>query len=314
MRNHIDRRQFLKRCSVRSLGILVSPNLTGMLAGQWSDGSPEHTVSVVAGDRYFENTIKAIEALGGMKRFVKKGALVALLINSVFDRPGSVVHTDIPLAVLKMCLDAGAGRVLTIENTPRIFWKMGTMSEKFTKEINGIGYSSDKKNVNLPGAVYLKQGSVSSSLIACDVFINIPIIKDHKGTQYTGNLKNMMGAFSSATCRRCHYGDQSLLTQIFQGAYEKVELLTQSIADLNLVRTPDLSVADVTEILATNGPVGPGKIIRPMEIVAGTNALAVDMYCVKHLGLNVEETVTIRHAQEHHLGPKSLAEVKVLWN
>jgi hypothetical protein len=67
------------------------------------------------------------------------------------------------------------------------------------------------------------------------VLINIPIIKDHRGTRYTGNLKNMMGAASSPTCRRCHYGDYAIVNQIFQGAYDKMELLSQSIADLQKI-------------------------------------------------------------------------------
>jgi uncharacterized protein (DUF362 family) len=122
----------------------------------------------------------------------------------------------------------------------------------------------------------------------------------------------MMGSASSSTCRRCHFGDQSIITQIFQGYYSKPEILAQSIADLNLVRSPDLCVADATEILATNGPAGPGKLLTPREVVAGTNSVAVDMYCVKHLRLTADELLVLNRAQEHLLGPKSLKEVRVL--
>jgi uncharacterized protein (DUF362 family) len=57
------------------------------------------------------------------------------------------------------------------------------------------------------------------------VFINMPIIKDHRETAYTGNLEDMMGAFSSSTYRQCHYGDWSIMSRVIQGAYGKVELL-----------------------------------------------------------------------------------------
>jgi uncharacterized protein (DUF362 family) len=71
-------------------------------------------------------------------------------------------------------------------------------------------------------------------------------------------------------------------------------------------------VADVSEILITNGPSGPGRLKTPMEVVAGTNSVAVDMYCIRHLGLHPEELLVINRAQDHMLGPRSLKDVKIL--
>jgi uncharacterized protein (DUF362 family) len=312
MENQIDRRKFLHRCVSTGAGVLVGSFFPQMLRGFDSVGALDITLCSVAGDKYFDNTMTAIEALGGMKRFVKKDASVALLINSVWDRFGAFVNPDIPLAVAKMCLDSGARSVVTIENTPGSYWKMSKLSQKLAQEIRQIGKFEEKKDVRIEHGISLKEATISSALLSSDVFIDIPIIKDHRGVRYTGNLKNMMGACSSSTCRRCHFGDVSIVSQVFSGYYNKVELLAQSIADLNLIRTPDLCVVDATEILATNGPTGPGKIIKPMQVVAGTNSVAVDMYCVKHLGLNPEELLVINRAQEHMLGPKSLKDVKIV--
>jgi uncharacterized protein (DUF362 family) len=49
-----------------------------------------------------------------------------------------------------------------------------------------------------------------------------------------------------------------------------------------------------------------------MEVVAGTNALAVDMYSVRHLDLNPDELLVIKRAQEHALGPQSLKDVRII--
>lgn len=311
MEHQIDRRTFLHQCAVTGAGALVGSLIPDMLLGS-SLGTTESTVCAVAGDRFFDNTIIAVEALGGMKKFVRKGASVALLTNSVFERPGTSVNPDIALAVVRMCIDAGASKIVAIENTPGSYWNRGSFSGKLGREISLIGQSDGRTDVKLGRGKSLKEAAVSTALLSSDVFINIPIIKDHRGTRYTGNLKNMMGAFSSSTCRRCHIGDGSILTGLFQGYYSKPELLAQSIADLSLVRSPDLCVADVTEILATNGPSGPGKLKTPMEVVAGTNSVTVDMYCVRHLGLDPEELLVIDRAQDHALGPKSLQEVKIL--
>ena len=312
MKKQIDRREFLHRCASSGTGAFIAYLFPPWLLEGRSHFAAETTVCAVAGDKIFENTMRAVDALGGMTKFVKKGASVALLTNSVFDRPGTYVNPDIPLAVVKMCFDAGAASVVTIENMPRSYWKGSSFSTKLSREIGMIGRAGTKKDVTIARGKSVKEGSVSAEILSADVFINIPIIKDHEGTRYTGNLKNMMGAFSSSTCRRCHFGDLSVVKQIFQGYYSKMELLSQSIADLNLVRSPDLSIADVTEILATNGPSGPGRLKTPMEVVAGTNALAVDMYSIRHLGLDPDENLVIRCAREHALGPKSLKEVTLI--
>jgi hypothetical protein len=91
----------------------------------------------------------AIAALGGMKKFVNKDASVALLINSVFDRSGTYTIPDIPLAVVKMCLDCGARNIVTIENTPGSYWGQGQASEKLKEEIKRIGHSSEKQDVTI---------------------------------------------------------------------------------------------------------------------------------------------------------------------
>jgi uncharacterized protein (DUF362 family) len=312
MNTTIDRRTFLQRCLSTSAGAMLTSLLPSTLFGRDKTALSEFTVSVVTGDRHFDNTMAAIEALGGMKKFVKKDASVALLINSVFERFGTYVNPDIPLAVAKMCLDAGAKSVVTIESTPGSYWSRSTYAQKLSREISLIGRGREKKDVKIDRAKIIKEGSVSTALLTSDVFINIPIIKDHRGVRYTGNLKNMMGAFSSSTCRHCHFGEQSPLTAVFQGYYSKPEILAQSIADLNLVRKPDLCVADVTEILTTNGPDGPGRMSKPRQVVAGTNPVAVDMYCVRHLDIAPEDLQTIRFAQEHGLGPKSLKEISIL--
>jgi uncharacterized protein (DUF362 family) len=310
--NNLDRREFLQRSLMAGAGVLANSMMPGVLHAARNTYLTDITLSAVAGDRVFENTMAAMDALGGMKTFVKKDASVGLLINSVFDRRGTLTNPDIALAVVKMCLEAGAAKVVTIENTPGWYWGRGRQAPKLAQEIKMIGHSPEKRDVSIARGISLKDGSASSALMSCDVFINIPIIKDHRGTRYTGNLKNMMGAFSSSTCRRCHYGEYGIVTQVFQNAYSRMDLLSQSIADLNLVRQPDLCIADVTEILATNGPVGPGKIITPMIVVAGTNAVAVDMYCVKHLGLDPADLLVIQRAQDHTLGPKNLTEVRII--
>lgn len=128
MKHQIDRRTFLERCAVTGAGALAGSLVPQMLVGN-SSGRAGTTLCAVTGDKIFENTLAVVDALGGMRRFVKNGASVVLLVNSVFDRPGTYVHPDIPLAVAKMCFDAGARHVATVEDTPGAYFRRGKYSE-----------------------------------------------------------------------------------------------------------------------------------------------------------------------------------------
>ena len=101
------------------------------------------------------------------------------------------------------------------------------------------------------------------------------------------------------------------MSSLLKGSYSNVELLAQSIADVNLVRRPNLCIVDATEILATNGPSGPGEVRSPREVIAATNCVAADMYATRHLGLHWEELLVITYAQQHGYGPKSLKDIKM---
>ncbi|HTY00957.1 MAG TPA: DUF362 domain-containing protein [Bacteroidota bacterium] len=254
--------------------------------------------------------MKAIDALGGMQRFVKKGNTVALLINATFDGRAASTNPDIPLAVMKMCQDAGAREIWLLKQTGSAYWRRSSQYPRLKADVDTMRYEDEFKEVKIDQGKSLKSAEVAARLLSCDVFINLPIIKDHEGTRFTGNLKNMMGACSSSTCRRFHFGDSSVLN-VFKGYYSNPELLAQSIADVNLIRRPNLCVVDATEILATNGPAGPGEVRKPREVIVSTSCVAADMYASRHLGLDWQELLVIRDAIDHGYGPKSLKEVSI---
>ena len=90
-----------------------------------------------------------------------------------------------------------------------------------------------------------------------------------------------------------------------------MEFLSQCIADVNLLRKPDLCVFDGTEVITTNGPYGPGKLIKPQVVFAGVDRVAVDVYGANLLGLKGEEVQTSKMAHEHGLGQIRLSGVLV---
>ncbi len=296
----LDRRSFLKAGALAGLTPLISH---GLLARVLSDkgalstivGNPE--VAIVKGADYYRATVKALDMLGGMKHFVTKHATVGLLINSRYDKPGTFVKPEIALAVLNMCLDAGASKVYTIEGVSQKYWSRSGLSRQYEQEIKSIKAGNGQfTEVEIPKGVSLKKAEITRAFLDCDVLINLPIVKDHEGIRTTGSLKNIMGATSFSTNHYFHNGSGAI------GYYDDVQFLSQCIADANLLRKPTLCVMDATEFITTNGPFGPGKVIKVQKVIAGADPVAVDTVGCGMLGLNPNDVVKIRLAYEHGLG------------
>ena len=313
MTKKIDRRTFISKSSKVALSTFVGGSMLPYLctgAGEDAQASEKTDVTVVTGGNYFNNTIKAVELLGGMNKFVTKGSKVGLLINSSFEKPGTYVMTDVTLAVLKMCYGAGAKKIVLLnKSSSPEYWNRSNLSKDFQNEIKSLqtaGQTFVKKEI--PQGKTLKEAQIVKEFMECDIFINIPKTKDHAGTNFTGNMKNMMGVTSHETNGFFHFGSNKTKTKDYYG---DVQFLSQCITDLNLIRKPNLCIADATELITTNGPFGPGKIIKPQQVIAGVDRIAVDAYCSTLLGLNPADVIMIRQGNQAGLGELNLKKINV---
>jgi uncharacterized protein (DUF362 family) len=310
MKSVIDRRKFIKQSLVVSTGAaLGSFSLPSILLGNSLKTNID--LSIVQGTDYYTNTWKALETLGGMKSFVKKGSTVGLLINSPFDTFGTHTNPDIALAVLKMCIEAGAKEIYSIEGASMEYWKRSRLFPNFKAELSRIQTDTNKVTVKIEKGKALKEADISRRLIECGTLINMPIVKDHKGTNFTASMKNMMGACSSSTNRFFHQGSgKGGMLRYFQ-YYNNIEFLSQCIADIHLVRKPDLCIADATEFVTTNGPSGPGELKRAHKIIAGPNCVSVDAFGSTLLGFQPEDILMIQYASGQGIGEINLKNLSI---
>jgi uncharacterized protein (DUF362 family) len=304
MKNNINRREFMK-CGVAAGAATIAGSLSLPSIVFGNSFSSKLNLSIVNGTNYFASTMKAVEMLGGMNKFVTKGCCVGLLINSPWNKPGTYTNPDVSLAVLKMCIDAGAGKIYSIENASSWYWKRSRKYDTFKDEIEFVQSSGERKTVPIKNGKSLKEAEISKAFLDCDVLINIPIVKNHQGTNFTCNLKNTMGACSHQTNGYFHQGGGG------NGFYDNPDFLSQCIADLQLVRTPDLCVVDASEFVLTNGPAGPGELRKANKIVAGTNCVSVDAYCSTLLGFKPVDVSMIRLANQHGIGEIDLANLSM---
>lgn len=308
MSTQFNRRSFLKTGALLGAGSLFVNNaLSDLLSGTGDVFALEKVdISVVQGSDYYKDTIKAVEIIGGMKKFVPKGSTVGLLVNSRYNKPGTYVKPEIALAVINMCYEAGAKEIISLENVSDDYWDLSSASKKHSGMISRIKLAgSNYTKVKIDKGISLKEAEVEKDFLNCDVLINIPIFKDHEGVKTTGTLKNYMGLTSYKTNRFFHFGSNA------KDWYSDVNFLSQCIADINLLRKPNLCIADATEYIVTNGPFGPGNVVKPRKVVAGTDCVAVDAYGATLLNLKPAEILPIKMAYKHKIGEMDLSKIKI---
>jgi|GEM_PF-1976189 len=107
----ITRRSFLKKTACVTGGVLVSQAPLTVLAqsNPQAPSAPEIKPDLVAvkGKDLYGSALWAVQELGGIEAFVKRGDRVGVLVNSPFKNIGASVNPDVALAVLENRLREG---------------------------------------------------------------------------------------------------------------------------------------------------------------------------------------------------------------
>ena len=308
MKHRISRRSFLRYGALVTSASLAADTFGGLLWRPLGFSSlmlpPD--LAVVSGMNYYDATVRAVELLGGMTRFVPRGARVGLLVNSRFTKPGTYVKPQITLAVIAMCHEAGAAQIVSLENAPTGYWRNATLSPEHREFVDQIQSPRAHRAVSIPRGVNLRTVDVVPDLLECDVYINMPIFKDHAGIRFTGALKNLMGAIADSSNRTFHAGSDPSVDR------DGYAYLSQSIADANLLRRPTLSVGDATEVLVRGGPFGPGPVRNFRTVVASTDPVALDACGAEILGCPPQNSRMLRCAQEQGVGTTDLSALMII--
>jgi uncharacterized protein (DUF362 family) len=238
---------------------------------------------------------QAIEGLGGMKRFVKKGDVVWVKPNIGWDRAPELAgntNPEVVAALIKMCLDAGAKTVKIGDNTVHAAAKSYVSSgiEAVARQLGAEVVYLDKnryKETAVKGE-RLKTLMLYPDIIDCDLVINVPVVKHHVLTNATLVMKNYMGVMDN---RQPFHQD-----------------FATCLTDLTRFMKPRLSVLDAVRILTAHGPSGgkPEDVAVKTTVAAGVDAVALDALGVELLGKDPAEmkkaASIIKYAAESGLG------------
>ncbi len=162
----------------------------------------DYNLVVTSGDAATA-TRKALEALGGISRFVKKGQQVVLKPNISFARPpeaGCNTHPLVVATVAQACMDAGAERVLVLDHTlqrAELCLQRSGIPEA-CKHISGVHVLAlqEKKffrEIPIPQGKVLERVEVMKEVLEAQVLINLPTAKSHSATGVSLGMKGLMG-------------------------------------------------------------------------------------------------------------------------
>jgi uncharacterized protein (DUF362 family) len=260
----ITRRDFLKSAAAgAALSFAWKP--------VFSNAQEEYDLVVISGDP-LAATRKALEVMGGISRFVKKGQRVVLKPNMSFARPpesGCNTHPQVVTTVAQACLEAGAQQIMVMDYTlgrPELCLERSGIRQacKSIKNVHVIGIEEKKffREIRVPQGKVLDRVEVLKEVLDSQVLISLPVTKSHSATGVSMGIKGLMGLIWNRTS--------------FHDKYN----INQALADLATVIKPQLTILDASRALVSGGPGGPGEVQKPNLIIAGVDPVAVDSYGV----------------------------------
>ncbi|MBN1983989.1 MAG: DUF362 domain-containing protein [Chitinivibrionales bacterium] len=260
----INRRAFLKTSVCAAGAAAVIPST---LVGQ-----DKKSVVAVATGSASDCVRKSIDALGGIKQFVKQGDRVVIKPNIGFPNPpewGTTTHPDVVKAVVEVCREAGAQRIIIVDHPLRDsqICRERTGIESAIKNMKGVVFAmlDDEKfyqETPIPNGKELKTTAIMKEVLRANCLINVPTAKSHSACGVSLGIKNLMGLV----------WDRGVF-------HEKLEL-NRAIAEQLYVIKPTLTIVNCMYALITNGPSGPGKTVELKKVVASTDPVAADSYTV----------------------------------
>lgn len=306
----MKRRDFIKSSAIA--GAALSLNFDGLQAALSSntiqvEKAPD-LVAVMGGEPEVMLD-KALEALGGIDKFVKKGQKVVIKPNIGWDRSPELAGNTNPKlvsALIKKCLSAGAQKVTVFDHTCDNWQKCYTSSgiEAAVKAAGGVIVPGNderyyKKEITLPAGVALKKAKIHEVLDEADVWFNVPILKNHGGAKLSCAMKNYMGIIWDR--RFFHQND-----------------LQQCIADIcTWTKKPVLNIVDAYRIMHQNGPQGKSAadVATVKSLIASTDIVAVDTAALSFFNqvkkLDIEAVGHIGKGQSHKLGTTNLDNLEI---
>lgn len=251
-------------------------------------------LAVVHGSDPAAITRAAVDALGGMRRFVQPGADVILKPNICVGyhtyEYAATTNPWVVAALVTMCREAGAGRVRVMDmpfgGTPQSAYSTTGIADAVHAAGGEMELMSQIKFVDtsIPDGRDLSRWNVYGDILKADLVINVPIAKHHNLSRLSLGGKNLMGVVAQPARFHANLG--------------------QRVADLMSLVRPALTVVDAVRILTRNGPTGGSlnDVVQKDTVIASPDLVAADAYAAGLFEVRPERIPYIKAAADMGLG------------
>ena len=300
----MDRRKFLKYQAVGALWVSAVGSNLFLSEDGFASALPD--IAAVKGSTAAA-TRAAVDLLGGMEQFVKPGQKVVIKPNMSFassPKNGANTHPKVIRELVLMCKEAGASKISVLDHTlapPDLCLKRSGIQRACDTIEKGMVRTANDFNlyerVAVKDGVTMSKMHVLKDVLESDVLIAAPAAKSHSATGVSLSMKGMMGLIWDR--RSMHW----------QG-------LDDGIVDICSVLKADLTVVDASKVLSTNGPRGPGKVLKGNMIIASKDMVAADAYTVSQFEWwggkkKPQDIAHIEEAHDRELGRMDIENLKI---
>ena len=198
----MDRRDFLKTVAVSGAAMTIQRSEAMEILTQAVNSTGKPDLVAVMGDEPELMFQRAIAELGGMKQFVKSGQKVVVKPNIGWDKVPELAGNTNPKLVaeiVKQCFAAGAKEVTVFDHTCDDWQKcyknsgIESAAKAAGAKVMPAHLESYYRPVDLSKGKNMKKAKIHEAILNCDVWINVPILKNHGGANLTIAMKNHMG-------------------------------------------------------------------------------------------------------------------------
>ena len=252
---------------------------------------------------------EAVDGLGGICRFIREGQRVLLkpnLLRASVPSEAIITHPTVVRAMVELVQEAGAQVVIADSPGPpysearmrRFYVKAGLAA---VAEETGAELVCSWQPVQLhnPSGKLIKMIDAMDLVTQVDTIINLPKLKTHGLTRFTGATKNLFGLVPG------------LVKMGYHAKLQTPEQFSEMLIDLLQFHNPVLTVMDAVVGMEGDGP----SAGNPREIgciLAGADGIALDVVATSMVGIDPASVPPLQVAIRRGLTTGEVKDIEVL--
>jgi len=251
-----------------------------------------------------------IERLGDWDLFVRPGDKVLLKVNLIGPKKSesaAITHSEFVRALIRILKqrgcevwigDSSGGAIAGIAPTAKSLKVAGY--EKVAEEEGAVIKNFDSEGVVevIPKSKNKEKMYLAKPIFDADVVINLPKLKTHSASIYTGAIKNVFGCIPGLRKAKYHK------------AAPNPEDFGEILADIHQSTRINLHIMDGIIAMQGEGPTA-GDVYLANKILMSTDPLALDTVAIKMLGMDLGEVPILTAAKQRRIGESKLENITI---